>query len=437
MKNYFGTDGKIVTFTPGNAGINHQVSKGKNIYLFSIASMLSDNKHMYQELAGVSVPQFVSTWNTELTDATASASKTIVLPMTAGPEVDWGDGTINNLNTHVYAAGGIKTITIDDTNTDFRFNNAGDKTKIIEVSQCNGLNITNRDVFRRCNNLEWLATDAPNITTLNLANTFEGCVLLNGTSNFAGWDVSSVTSLSNMFFGCSIFTGGGIENWDVGSCKNFNQMFFAAHAFNVPIGVWNMSSATNIGGMFRSSNGFNQDIDDWDVSNVKTMNHVFAGANSFAYGLPSWDVGNVVTCHAMFSSKYNGDITTWTFTSAIKDLSWMFAGNTTFNQDISGWNVASVTSMANMFNSASAFDQDLTGWNIGNVTNMSTMLNNCGMSQANYDAFLIMCEGQSVQSGLALGATGLTYTSAGAGGTARANLLTVPQLWTITGDTGA
>jgi len=342
MKNYFGTNGKIVTFTPGNAGINHQVSKGKNVYLFSIASMLSDNKHMYQELAGVSVPQFVSTWNTELTDATASATKTIVLPMTAGPEVDWGDGTINNLNTHVYAAGGIKTITIDDTNTDFRFGNGGDKAKIIDVSQCNGLNVTLNAVFQRCGNLTWSATDAPNITSLNLSAMFDGCVLINGTSNFAGWDVSSVTSMSNMFFGCFLFTGGGIENWDVGSCTNFNQMFFAAHVFNDPIGVWDMSSATNIGGMFRSNNGFNQDIDAWDVSNVQQFNHVFAGATSFTQGLPSWELTSATTCHAMFSSNYNGDICTWTFTSTIKDMSWMFAGNSTFNCDISGWNVASV-----------------------------------------------------------------------------------------------
>ncbi len=435
MKHYFGTDGKIVSFIPGDAGINHQVLNGKNKYLLSIASMLSDNTHMYQELAGI--PQFVSTWNTELTDATASATKTIVLPMTAGPEVDWGDGTINNLNTHVYAASGTYEITIDDTNTDFRFANGGDKAKIIDVSQCNGLNVTNNAMFQRCNNLLWSATDAPNITSTDLVSMFEGCEVLNGSGSFSKWDVSSVTNMTNMFFGCFNFLGNGIEYWDVGNCTNFYQIFFAVHDLEAPIGVWDMSSATNIGGMFRSNNRFNQDIDAWDVSNVQQFSHVFAGANSFTQDLPSWDMSSATTCHAMFSSKYNGDITTWTFTSTIKDMSWMFASNTTFNQDISKWNVASVTNMSNMLGNASSFDQDLTGWNIGSVTNMATMLNNCGMSQANYDAFLIMCEGQSVQSGVALGATGRTYTSAGAGGTARANLLTVPQLWTITGDTGA
>jgi len=386
--------------------------------------------------AVVGVSTFVSTWNTELTDATASASKTIRLPMTAGPEVDWGDGTVDNLNTHVYAVAGIKTITIDNTNSDFRFNNLGDKIKIVDVSKCNGLNTTNANVFQECGNLKWSAKDAPNITSLNLSAMFDGCVLLNGGGSFRTWDVSSVTSMVNMFFGCFDFLGNGIERWNVGSCENFTQMFFAASDFNTPIGVWNMSSATNIGGMFRSATNFNQDIDAWDVSNVQQFNHVFAGATSFTQDLPSWDLSSATTTHAMFSSNYNGNICSWVFTSTIKDMSWMFAGNTTFNCDISNWNVASVTSMENMLNNASAFDQDLTGWWIGNVQNMGSMLNNSGLSQANYDNFLIMCDSQTLYYGVPLGAQGLTYTAAGAGGTARASLTDVTPGWTITGDTG-
>jgi hypothetical protein len=50
---------------------------------------------------------FVSTWDT--TQA-GSASDTIVLPMTAGATVDWGDGNIDTTNTHTYAAGGTYTV---------------------------------------------------------------------------------------------------------------------------------------------------------------------------------------------------------------------------------------------------------------------------------------------------------------------------------------
>jgi len=382
------------------------------------------------------VPQFVSTWDTENLGGTASATKTIVLPMTAGPLVDWGDGNIDNLNSHVYAVAGIKEVIIDNTNSDFRFNDTGDKIKILDVSQCNGLNITNDSVFERCVNMTWTATDAPVITATNLQQLFLGCEALNGGGSFGTWDISAVTSLSNVFFGCYDFIGTGIENWNVGSCANFTQMFFAAHSLVAPIGVWDMSSATNISGMFRSNNGFNQDIDAWDVSSVQQMNHCFAGANSFTQDLNSWEPTSATTCHAMFGSGYNGNITGWVFTSTISDMSWMFAGNNNFNQDISGWDVASVTSMANMFSSCDDFDQDLTGWNLGSVTNLTTMLDNCGMSTANYDLFLINLDGQTINSGLTLGAQSLTYTTAGAGGTARTSLVGAPALMTFIGDSG-
>lgn len=40
----------------------------------------------------------------------------------------------------------------------------------------------------------------------------------------------------------------------------------------------------------------------------------------------------------------------------------MFSGATAFNQDISGWDVSSVTNMYQMFEGATAFNQDLSQW---------------------------------------------------------------------------
>jgi hypothetical protein len=59
-------------------------------------------------------PDFVSTWDT--TNA-GSASDTIVLPMTAGNTVHWGDGSSDTTNTHTYASSGTYTITIEGTVT--------------------------------------------------------------------------------------------------------------------------------------------------------------------------------------------------------------------------------------------------------------------------------------------------------------------------------
>ena len=43
-------------------------------------------------------------------------------------------------------------------------------------------------------------------------------------------------------------------------------------------------------------------------------------------------------------------------------MSGMFCAASAFNQNISSWNTAAVTTMSYMFKEASAFDQDLSNW---------------------------------------------------------------------------
>ena len=61
-----------------------------------------------------------------------------------------------------------------------------------------------------------------------------------------------------------------------------------------------------------------------------------------------------------YASAFNQDLSGWEVHS-VTSMSLMFASASAFNQDISGWAVHSVRSMWGMFSRASAFDQDL-GW---------------------------------------------------------------------------
>ena len=54
-------------------------------------------------------------------------------------------------------------------------------------------------------------------------------------------------------------------------------------------------------------------------------------------------------------------------------MSSMFFQATSFNGDISNWNVGRVTNMDRMFYQARSFNGDISNWNVGRVTNMMCM----------------------------------------------------------------
>ncbi len=118
----------------------------------------------------------------------------------------------------------------------------------------------------------------------------------------------------------------------------------------------------------------------------------------------------------MFSgaSSFNGDITGWDM-SHVTSLTQMFINATSFNQPIGGWDVSNVTAMLGMFSGASAFAQDLSAWDVeAKIPKMPAdwNMNVPGLSIANYARWPLSW--QNIMQ--------LTYNTAATGGTVNARL---------------
>ena len=145
----------------------------------------------------------------------------------------------------------------------------------------------------------------------------------------------------------------------------------------ISIDQWGSNRWASMASAFRgaSNMGYNA-TDTPDLSGVTSMRGMFDGATSFNGDISGWNVSGVTDMSYMFfgATSFNGDISGWNV-SGVTNMSNMFFGATSFNGDISDWNVSGVTNMFGMFHGATSFNGDISGWNVSGVTNMATMFN--------------------------------------------------------------
>lgn len=123
------------------------------------------------------------------------------------------------------------------------------------------------------------------------------------------------------------------------------------------------------------------------ISNLKDTSNMFAYDTTFNEDISSWDMSNVTDMYSMFSgaSNFNQDISKWNV-SQVKNMGYVFKSAVYFNHYIGDWNTGSVTNMAQMFSGAFNFNQDISKWNVLKVTNMDYMF--YGANKFNQDLSL-------------------------------------------------
>ncbi len=177
----------------------------------------------------------------------------------------------------------------------------------------------------------------------HMGSMFEGAKSFN--QNLSEWDISNVEYMEKMFRQAFLFNNGGQPlAWGEKTAKvrDMNNMFMWTNSFNQPIGDWNVSKVENMAEMFRQSALFNQDISGWNVGAVTSMKMMFYNAPKF---------------------NNNGKPLFWgSNTAKVESMESTFYGAAAFNQNISDWDLSSVTTMAKMFSFASSFNQDMSTW---------------------------------------------------------------------------
>jgi surface protein len=110
------------------------------------------------------------------------------------------------------------------------------------------------------------------------------------------------------------------------------------------------------------------------LSDVEEMQNMFEGASSFNTDISDWDVSNVTDMRGVFADaeSFNQPLDSWDV-SNVTTMQSMFFGAAAFNQPIDGWDVSNVTAMEWMFYNTAVFNQPLNSWDVSNVANMGSM----------------------------------------------------------------
>ena len=100
-------------------------------------------------------------------------------------------------------------------------------------------------------------------------------------------------SMKNAFFYCkNMDFAKGIDTPDVSQVTNMENMFYGCSAFNQPLNNWDVSKVTAMRFMFSGCASFNQPLNNWDVSKVTDMENMFSGCTSFNQNLGMWELTN-------------------------------------------------------------------------------------------------------------------------------------------------
>ncbi len=207
---------------------------------------------------------FESTWKTN--NAGPTEDNQIKLPLEVDGTydfiVDWGDESEDHITvynqaetTHTYTSEGTYTVKITGTINGWRFNDSGNKLKILTIESWGELLLGNNNgYFYGCSNLNITATDELDINVMTtFENAFNGCSSLTAIQSGLFVGNSNIISFASCYFGC-----GTLINISSGLFNDNTAVTDFAHCFggcsiitSIPSGLFdNNILVTDFDGIF-------------------------------------------------------------------------------------------------------------------------------------------------------------------------------------------
>ena len=201
-------------------------------------------------------------------------------------QVDWGDGSTNNVSAagpfpHTYATSGRYTITVSGSLTGF-----GQDPLTIDLP------LSGAQYLRAVRSFGELGITSLSVAFWGSTNLVDVPATLPAT----------VTDMRYMFGGAEAFNG-DVSGWDTGSVTDMSAMFASATAFNGDVSDWDTGSVTDMNSMFNLASSFNGDVSGWDTGSVTYMNSMFGGATAFNQSLGAWDISEVIDMSNMLDDS--------------------------------------------------------------------------------------------------------------------------------------
>ncbi len=265
------------------------------------------------------------------------------------------------------------------------FNGCNNLVSVEAIKQWDTSEVTTmRNLFSGCSRLSSL--DLSHFNTGNvtdLSYMFRGCSTLKSL-DVASFDTSNVTDMTSMFSGCKALPSIDVTNFDTSNVTNMSSMFSGCQALpSIDVTNFDTSNVTNMSEMFRECKALHSlDVTNFDTSNVTDMTSMFRGCQT----LPSIDVTNFDTSNVTdMTSMFRGckalpylDVTNFD-TSKVMSMHTMFSDCQALSSlDVTNFDTSNVTSMSSMFRGCKALPSlDVTNFDTSNVTNMSSMFRGC------------------------------------------------------------